>query len=127
MLGRRKRKLWVPEESAGRSFSRVRACQELSCNLFPPATSAQKRDPPVPRGRGWLGWHAGGPSSLQDGVKSPGCSTPGGGFPSHQELPLALLYHEGSGQRGQEGTVQAEHSLGCATLSSNHTLGRLTY
>lgn len=99
---------------------------------FPPVTSVQKRDTPVPSRRGWLDWHAGGPSSSQDCGESQGCSIPGGaslggGFPAHHELPPALLYHEGSGQRGQEGTVRAEHSLGRTTLFSNHTLGRLTY
>lgn len=57
--GRWKQKPRVPEESTARSFSGLGACQEVSCNLFAPVTSVQKRDLPVPSGRERLGWHTG--------------------------------------------------------------------
>lgn len=59
MLGWRKRKPRALEESASRSSPVVGVCQELSCNIFPPVTSVQKRDLLVPGGRGQRGWHTG--------------------------------------------------------------------
>lgn len=99
--------------------------------LHPSDLSAEE-GPASAKREGTAGLAHRGPSSPQDGGESQGClilsgTSLGGGFPAHHELPPALLYRNGSRQRGQEGTMRAEHSLGCTALSSNRTLGRLTY